>query len=116
MNTTKHRVETLKRVTNVVVSLALGVLLAVLVMAYAVPEAGASTPGTPPSTLDECVHAYYSLDAETFTVRQELDDVRAALVVVEGDRDRLVDEVTRLDLKVQRQAATIARLRERIAR
>lgn len=106
----------IKRATNALVLAGLLALLVFLFVAWWTPPSAASTPGTPPATLDECVSAYYALDADTFAVRQDLDEARRSLVLVEGDRARLVDEVERLGRRVERQAVTIARLRERLGR
>lgn len=97
-------------------ALMLGVALVVLlvVWAYAVPPASSTTPGTPPATLDECVAALYSLDAESFERRQDLDEVGATLVLVEADRDRLSADVVRAWSEVDRLSRQVERLKARL--
>lgn len=107
---------TAKRLANGAALLGLVLLLLFLAWAWLLPPADASTPGTPPEDLSSCVAALDTLDARAFALVLDLDDTRATLALVEGDRERLVDEVDRLNRRVDRQAATIARLRDRLGR
>lgn len=105
----------MKRITNALCILGIGVALAVILGAYVLPPAGA-TSREPFVSLSDCQAAYDGLDGQAWAMRSDLTESGRALALVEADRERLADEVTRLDRQATRQARVIERLRERLRR
>lgn len=101
---------------GVVIGLVCGLVLPLVALVGGDARADVAGPGGGPQTYTECLTVLRDVDTEATTITHALMDAQRARDTAMAERDDLVDDVDRLTRRTHRQAATIARLRDRLAR
>lgn len=101
---------------GVVIGLICGLVLPLVALVGGDARADVAGPGGGPQTYTECLTVLRDVDTEATTITHALMDAQRARDTARAERDDLVDDVDRLTRRTHRQAATIARLRDRLAR